>query len=68
MTTPTMLTTYRAKPRNVAYLLERACLAAADAELLGPGLARVRERDARSLIAMVRERLAAWVQPHEVAS
>ena len=60
MTTPTMLATYRAEPRNIAYLMERACVAAADAEALGPGLARVRARDARSLIAMARERLAAW--------
>ena len=54
----TMLPSYQAQPRNIAYLMERACVAAADAEAFGPGLAFTRARDARTLIAMARERLA----------
>ena len=55
MTIPTMLGTYKAEPRNVAYLMERACIAAADAESFGPSLAHVRARDARNLVRMARE-------------
>jgi hypothetical protein len=55
MTIPTMLGSYKAEPRNVAYLMERACIAAADAESFGPSLARVRARDARCLIRMAQE-------------
>jgi hypothetical protein len=59
MTIPNMRAGYRAEPRNVAYLIERACLAAADAEAFGPGLAGIRARDARGLINMLRECMAA---------
>jgi hypothetical protein len=50
-----MIGTYRAEPRNLAYLMERACVAAADAESFGPSLARVRARDAHCLVRMARE-------------
>lgn len=55
MGVPTMLASYRATPRNAAWLLERAAIAAHDAETFGPSLAIVRARDAHCLIRMARE-------------
>ncbi len=59
MTIPHMIDSYQAHPRNVAYLMERACVAAADSEAFEPGLSRVRARDAHTLVRMARERLEA---------
>lgn len=56
---PTLLASYRATPRNVAYLLERACVAAANAESEDAiGWRNLFARDARNLISMARKRLA----------
>lgn len=52
--------TYAANVRNSAYLMERACVAAANAE--SPEAWSMRQlfaRDAHNLVAMARERLAA---------
>jgi len=54
-----MTDTYRAETRNTAYLMERACVAAANAESdEAIGWRRLFEQDARTLTRLARER---WV-------
>lgn len=54
MTIPRMTPGYRALP-PASYLLARAAVAAHEAETFGPGLGRVRARDAAALVRMARE-------------
>ncbi|CAB4132129.1 hypothetical protein UFOVP134_38 [uncultured Caudovirales phage] len=49
-----MTETYQATPRNAAYLMERACVAAHDAETFQSGLARLRHYDAVGLLALIK--------------